>query len=140
MQGVRVPPRKRNLAAVPDVAERAKGEIERNVAETLEKLELQPEDAGLRTLALHYARVIDRAEAIAAQARKIPFDPDSADEVKRLAARVSAQVTASDIGPKLLAVLDALGATPKARSAAGGKGTPPKTAAGSALAAMRGGA
>lgn len=86
------------------------------VAETLGNLTLRPEDAALAALAVEYAQTIDRAHIIAARAAKIPFDPDSAEEVKRLAQRVSAQATMGDLGPKLLAVLDALGATPKARA------------------------
>jgi hypothetical protein len=86
------------------------------VEETLSQLELAPEDVGIARLAVGYARTIDQAAAIAAQAQRIPFDPDTADEVKRLAARVSAHATMADLGPKLLATLDALGATPKARA------------------------
>lgn len=103
------------------------------VEETLAHVEIQPEDAGLARLALGYARTIDQAQAIAAQAAKIPFDEDTAEEVRRLAARVAAHTTMSELGPKLLAALDALGATPKARAAAGkpaqpGQGGPSKLA------------
>jgi hypothetical protein len=114
--------------------------LEPAVAATLAELALDPADQAVSRLALHLARTIDRAEAIAAQARKIPFEPDSADEVKRLAARVSAQATASDLGPKLLAALDALGATPKARAQSGGKPAGLNSTAATTLAAMRGGA
>lgn len=106
-----MPPRKRAAAVTESPAGLAV-----KVAETLEKLTLRPEDAALAELAQEYARTIDRAHIIAARAAKIPFDPDSAEEVKRLAQRVSAQATMGDLGPKLLAALDALGATPKARS------------------------
>lgn len=95
-----------------------------SVAETLKNLELQPEDAALAALALKYAETIDRAAAIAAAAAKIPFDPDTAEQVENLRKRVSAQATMADLGPKLQAALDALGATPKARSAAGKPSTP----------------
>lgn len=130
-----MPPRKRTLKPVPDAAAEPKG-ITPKIEATLAALELRPEDAGIAELALRYARTIDRAEAIAARAAQIPFDPDSADEVKRLAQRVSAQVTMSDLGPKLQAALDALGATPKAR-AASPRPSKPGT---SALAGLRGGA
>lgn len=89
------------------------------VRETLDALELQPEDVGIAELAVEYAAAMDRAAAIAAAAAKIPYDEDTAEEVKKLRARVSQQVTVSDLGPKLLATLDALGATPKARASAG---------------------
>lgn len=108
------------------------------VEETLANVEIRPEDAGLARLALQYARTIDQAAAIAAQAAKIPFDPDTEEELKKLRNRVSAQVTMSDLGPKLLAALDALGATPKARAANAKPGAAP-TSAGGRLAALRGG-
>lgn len=132
-----MPPRKRTLAAVKDDAAPSKGGLAAKVQETLDTLELRPEDTALAALALEYGRTIDRAAIIAAQAAKIPFDPDSAEEVARLRAKVSAHSTMSDVGPKLLAALDALGATPKARAQS------PKAqgkARGSALQAMRGGA
>jgi hypothetical protein len=108
------------------------------VEETLGTLQLAPEDAAVARLALSYARTIDQAAAIAALAAKLPFDPDTAEAVEQLRKRVSAQATMGDLGPKLLAALDALGATPKARASAGK--TPPAGAAVSKLAALRGGA
>lgn len=128
--------RSRKLASVPDEAPANDRKLTPAVEETLEKLTLQPEDAALARLVLSYARTIDQAAAIAAHAAKIPFDPDTADEVKRLASRVSAQVTMSDLGPKLLAALDALGASPKARAAVG---KPAPSGSASKLNAMRGG-
>lgn len=107
------------------------------VEETLSHVVLQPEDAALARLALSYARTIDTAAAIAAQADRIPFDPDTADEVARLRAKVSAHTTMADLGPKLQSALDALQATPKAR-AANGKPTG-NTGGPSRLASLRGG-
>lgn len=108
------------------------------VEETLEHVVLQPEDAALARLALSYARTIDKAAAIAAQADRIPFDPDTAEEIKKLKAKVSAHATMADLGPKLQACLDALGATPKARAQ---NGKPAKGGSGpSKLSALRGGA
>lgn len=89
------------------------------VEETLRHVVLAPEDAAIARLARGYAWTIDTAAAIAAQADRIAFDPDTADEVKKLRAKVSAHTTMADLGPKLQACLDALGATPKARAAAG---------------------
>lgn len=105
-------------------APKPSGGMAARIEETLASLENRPEDAGVRAIALEYARTIDRAAIIAAQVAKLPFDPDSADAVDQLRKRVSAHATMADLGPKLLAALDALGATPKARVAQG-KGAPP---------------
>lgn len=132
-----MPPRKRTLTAIKDEkAENPRG-LAAKVQETLDKLELRPEDTALAALALQYARTLDRCEAIAADARRVPFDEDTADALDTLKRRVGAVVATSDLGPKILAALDALGATPKARAQA------PKVQgkrAASALQAMRGGA
>jgi hypothetical protein len=68
---------------------------------TLRALQLRPEDAGAVKLAAHYAQAIDDAD-----------DPAT---------------TLAMLGPKLLAVLESLGATPKARAALQ-KGDPPSAA------------
>ncbi len=107
-----------------------------NVRQSIAALDLRPEDQAVARLAVRYAETIDRAAAIAAQAAKIAFDPDSADEVARLRAKVSAQATMADLGPKLLAALDALGATPKSRQSAGKTPAAPRA---SKLAALRSG-
>jgi hypothetical protein len=107
------------------------------VRETLEKLATQPEDAAVRELALQMAEAIDNSAALAEVAAQLPYDPDTAVMVARLKTRVEAQQVMIDLGPKLLAALDALGATPKARAAAG---KPPPAGATSKLNAMRGGA
>lgn len=129
-----MPARTRTLASVPAPAP---GKMAEKVRETVDKLDLQPEDVGIVAVAMEYAAAIDRAAAIAAAAAKIPFDPDTAEEVKKLRARVSQQVTVGDLGPKLLAALDALGATPKARASVG---KPRPSSAKSRLNAMREGA
>lgn len=125
-------PRTRKLAAVPD---EKRGGLAAKVEETLQNVVSPPEDTALRALALEYARTIDRAAAIAADVAKVPFDPESADAIEQLRKRVTAHATMADLGPKLLQALDALGATPKARAAAG-KPAPP--AGPSKLAALRG--
>jgi hypothetical protein len=107
------------------------------VAETLGKLALQPEDAALAALAVRYGETIDEAAVLAAAAAAVPFDPDTAVQVARLRQRVEAHVVMADLGPKLLAALDALGATPKARAAAG---KPPPPGAASKLTQLREGA
>jgi len=112
-----VPPRsRRKIAAVPDVPA---GGLARFVRETLEKLQLQPEDAAVSALAVEYAETIDNAAELAKAAEALPYDPDTAVMVARLKTRVDAHVVMVDLGPKLLAALDALGATPKARQVAG---------------------
>lgn len=113
---------------LPDAADDTDRKITPAVESTLGTLALEPEDAALARLALGYARTIDQAAAIASAAQRIPYDPDTAEQVKRLAARVSAHATMADLGPKLLAALDALGATPKARSATGKAGSLPAKA------------
>lgn len=125
-------PGKRRLLAVTPAAI---GDVEQSIVETLDKLVLQPEDAGLRSLALRYGRTIDESAALAEAAAQLPYDPDTAAQVARLKQRVDAHVVMSELGPKLLAALDALGATPKARAAAG---RPPPAGPTSKLTAMRG--
>ncbi|PRX48673.1 hypothetical protein B0I33_104491 [Prauserella shujinwangii] len=109
------------------------------VAETLESLELQPEDAAVSKLAERYAREIDGASAAAAQAekvlREVGEDPDTAELVAALKAKLGARSAMESLGPKLLAALDALGASPKARAARGKGGASRGTA--SKLAALR---
>jgi len=113
----------------------------RAVSSALDKAAPDRQDAGAVALARHYARLIDDA-APAAKYRK-PLDtlyhvvanseneaaPEALDKVRDALAQHS---VASDLGPKLLAALAALGLTPAARKAAmkgstdGGAGpTPP---------------
>ena len=89
------------------------------VRETVDKLELQPEDAAVAALAVEYGETIDRAAELADAAGALPYDPDTAAMVARLKARVEAHAVMAELGPKLLAALDAIQATPKARAAAG---------------------
>lgn len=105
------------------------------VAATLSHLELKPEDAAVAELAREYARTIDTARIIAAQLARMPVTEDNAEELAKLRAKVAAHSTMADIGPKLLAALDALGATPKARAAA--KDQKPPAAGGGKLGAMQ---
>src|SRR5690606_34551160 len=91
-EGALMAGRPRKLKAVPDEPVGNDRKLTPAIEETLASLELRPEDAGIARLALQYARTIDRAEAIAAQAAKLPFDPDTAEAVEQLRKRVSAQV------------------------------------------------
>jgi hypothetical protein len=98
------------------------------VAETLDALSLAAEDRAAARLAETYARQLDRAGAIEAQAdrvlRKTDGDAELAELVSALKAKLSAQTTLATIGPRLLDVLTALGAHPKARAALGKGGAP----------------
>lgn len=93
------------------------------VAEAIEKCELKPEDAGVARLAKRYAAQIDEAAQIAADlAEATAAAGDDAGEYDRrmltaLAKRVDAQAVLAELGPKLLAALESLGASPRARAA-----------------------
>lgn len=109
------------------------------VTASLGEIELEAEDAAAVKLAERYAREIDQADAAAAQADRVlrqidDEDADLQELVAALKAKLAARTAVSDLGPKLLAVLDSLGATPKARAARKG-GT--ARAKGGSLAALR---
>lgn len=93
--------------------------LSRAVSAAISELTLGKRDAAAAALAKRYAALIDRAEETAAELDALrPDDESTADAVRRLRARVDSQAVASDLGPKLLAALAALGATPQARAAA----------------------
>lgn len=110
------------------------------VAEALSKVaDLTPADVAARRLAARYAAAIDGAADLAALADQAAERLDSDDVtgrqmLARLARQVEAQAVLDSLGPKLLAVLEALGATPRARAArkggaGGGSNVPGKLAA-----------
>lgn len=89
-------------------------------------------DAGVEQLALGYAGLIDDAagaarytKALAAirRACRAACDPDVDDAFDKVCDALSAHSVASDLGPKLLSALDALGLTAKARHAGGKEGS-----------------
>jgi hypothetical protein len=91
------------------------------VAETIDKLDQNDVDAAAVKLAQRYAAVIDRAESAlddAGQAFAMidPEDISAYSYLAKLEKKVEAQAVLAEIGPKLLAVLESLGATPAARS------------------------
>lgn len=93
------------------------------VSETLDAIPVKPEDAGARALALRYAHTIETAKATAEALEGVEIDPEDEGgrrQLAALAAKVEAYQVMVDLGPKLLAALDALGATPKARSVSNG--------------------
>jgi len=98
---------------------------------------LTPRDQAAAALVRRYAELIDNAESLAAEANVLwgELDPEDADGRRRLAkleAAVSAHGVTSDLGPKLLAALTALGCTLAGRAAKAGE---PNRAADPALAA-----
>jgi len=86
------------------------------LATTIATLELTDEDAGVVKLAERYAATIDDAARIAAELDDLDYTEDTAKRVAALAKRVDAMTVIAELGPKLLACLEQLGATPAARS------------------------
>ncbi|MCI0687235.1 MAG: hypothetical protein L0Y54_08370 [Sporichthyaceae bacterium] len=90
------------------------------VADALAKIKskLSAEDCAAAQLATRYAAVIDEAATLAAIMQDIPRDGEHiARLLAALEAKVDAQAVLAELGPKLLAVLESLGATPKGRAA-----------------------
>jgi hypothetical protein len=85
-------PRTRKISAVPSGSSPERAGLAGKITETLGALPLTPADAAAGELALLYGRLLDRLAPLAEQIK-----------------------TAADLGPRLLAVLTALGATPAAR-------------------------
>lgn len=96
-------------------------------------------DSAAVALAKRYAALIEGAEATARELGAVDAeDETTAQTVARLKARVEAQAVASDLGPKLLAVLAALSMTPQARAGTTKGQTPGAgTPAADALARLR---
>lgn len=91
------------------------------VAETIEQLEPADTDAAAVQLARRYAEIIDRAEAVAAEADAAFAllaldDIDGRRYLAKIVAKVEAQTVLAELGPKLLAVLESLAATPAGRA------------------------
>lgn len=101
------------------------------VAETVSKLATRPEDAAAIRLAERYAAALDDAVLIAIGLGELDellpvSDEDGRKTLFALSKRVEAQAVLAELGPKLLAVLESLGASPKARAAVAGKGGAPR--------------
>jgi hypothetical protein len=110
------------------------------LAETLAALNLGEVDKAAVRLAQRYARELDDAALISAKLTKAlrelaAVDVDLHDRFLTLAVRIEESAVAASIGPKLLAVLESLGATPAARSRLEKGGVP--DAGTSRLAALR---
>lgn len=85
---------------------------------------LDPRDAAAAALVRRYARLMDHAASLAAEAETLweLLDPDDITARKQLAKlelALTAQSVASDLGPKLLAALTALGCTLAGRGVKG---------------------
>jgi len=81
-------------------------------------------DRGVTELALTYAGLIDEAtpaskyrEPLELLASVLPGDPKVTAALSKIVDALGRHSVASDLGPKLLATLDALGLTPRARAA-----------------------
>lgn len=89
-------------------------------------------DKGAIALAKRYAKLIDDAEPTSVYAEHLrrlapAIDPDNDEAAKaftKIADALAQHSVASDLGPKLLAALDALGLSPAARSKQSGGGVP----------------
>lgn len=84
-----------------------------------------PRDGGTVALAREYARLIDNAapagryeEALAWLADAKPDDRDSDKHIRTIRNALAQHSVASDLGPKLLAALEALQMSPRARAMA----------------------
>jgi hypothetical protein len=104
------------------------GPVAREVDEAIREARshLSTRDAGAVALARRYAHLIDEA-ALAANygepLRVLGMAVHTKDErqaLQRITDALAAHSVASDLGPKLLAALTALGLTPAARQAKGG--------------------
>lgn len=113
--------------------------IARALSGALRDTQFLERDRGTVALARRYASLIEDAAAVAEELERLrPADEDQAAVIARLKARVEAQTVTSDLGPKLLAALTALGMTPAARAASTKGGTPDVgNPAGDALARLR---
>jgi hypothetical protein len=113
--------------------------IARALSAALRDTQFLERDRGTVALARRYAALIEEAAAVAEELeRVIPEDESTAQQLARLRSRCDAMTVASDLGPKLLAALTALGMTPAARAASTKGGTPDVgNPAGDALARLR---
>ncbi len=94
-----------------------------SVAESLAKLTLSETDQAAAQLARVYAAAIDDAFEVAEQAKLVePRGEDDSRVLQGLLRRVEAQAVLGELGPKLLAVLESLGASPRARAALRARG------------------
>ncbi len=106
-----------------------RGPLARAVGSALTAASTAPEDAAAVALVRRYAALIDDA-AVAAKYRRplaalrraaaLLGDDDTAEALDKITEALAAHSVASDLGPKLLAALTALGMTAAGRNARGG--------------------
>lgn len=111
------------------MTERDLGPMAQAVDTAIAAATLRPEDAGAVELVRRYAALIDAATPSSVYARHIRAvaraldieDRDAADSMRKIEEALAAHAVASDLGPKLLAALSALGLTVASRAAKGGE-------------------
>ncbi len=119
-----------------------RGPMTRAVGSALRAANVDRQDAATEALARRYAALIDNAAPAAKYVKhldalrralvmlELEERSDALDHFDRLAEALSAHSVASDLGPKLLAALTALGMTPAARRAVMGGQSAPTTRTG----------
>jgi hypothetical protein len=109
----------------------SRGRMVRALGSALTAAGAEKMDAGTVALARQYAELIDNAQPLAKYTKHLdglraavaeleqldPLAVDAREHLDKIADAISAHSVASDLGPKLLAALIALGMTPTARRA-----------------------
>lgn len=105
----------------------AEGPITRAVRAALRDAPLLPRDTAAVALAKRYAALLDDAapdakygEPLRLIAAALPMDDQVEKAFRKVADALAQHSVASDLGPKLLAVLASLGMTPAGRGVKGG--------------------
>lgn len=104
------------------------GRLSRALLATLRAATTRPEDAAAIRLAKNYAELLDNAAPAGKYAKalewlaRVPTEPNQAQHQLTIMIALAEHSVASDLGPKLLAVLDDLGVTPAARARLSARG------------------
>lgn len=123
------------------------GRMLRQVTAALAAGKVDPRDAATAALARQYARLMDAAAPAAKYAAALDWlagdrgDQDADKHIRTITTALAAHSVASDLGPKLLAALEALQLSPRARAVVqkGGIGDKPSANPLDQLAARRAG-
>lgn len=115
------------------------------VTKALQAAQTAPEDVAAVALAVRYAELLDEAAVSQQYAEAVKLVDSALDQGNPLVARAWSRIvsalaehsTASDLGPKLLAALTSLGATPAARKDAAKGGAKVVNLPASPLTALR---
>lgn len=98
---------------------RQSGPLSKALTAALRDAQVQAQDKAAVALAKRLAALMDEAQALADALDDVePENTAEARTLRALKARVDAHTVASDLAPKLLAALQALGMTPAARNQA----------------------